>query len=263
MILIRSGGRVLAGLALAVLAFSSGFSGALLATCGPFTDVVADSFCPFVLEIFTLGITTGTTPTTYDPASSVTRLQMAAFLSRGVDGILRRSSSRAALGQFWMPQNAAVLSQTTIAGGPGYVQSDGVDLWVTGYNGSEVYRVQARDGRLTGTWFGAGAPTGIVIAMGRVLIAGSFDPASKLYAIDPRQPPGQVTTVASDLGLGANGVAFDGARLWTANYQSVSIVTPTGAIPWTVTNVPMAGTFHGCLYDGSSVWVTDYSNSRF
>jgi len=41
-------------------------------------------FCPFVLEIFYLGITTGTTPTTYDPSSTVTRLQMAAFLSRTV-----------------------------------------------------------------------------------------------------------------------------------------------------------------------------------
>jgi hypothetical protein len=34
-----------------------------------------------VLEVFYLGITTGTSPTTYDPASNVSRLQMAAFLS--------------------------------------------------------------------------------------------------------------------------------------------------------------------------------------
>jgi hypothetical protein len=33
------------------------FGGAngLLAVGGPFTDVAADAFCPFVLEIFTLG----------------------------------------------------------------------------------------------------------------------------------------------------------------------------------------------------------------
>ncbi|HKA35605.1 MAG TPA: S-layer homology domain-containing protein [Thermoanaerobaculia bacterium] len=66
-----------------------GVSSALLGACGPFTDVAADVFCPFVLEIFYLGITTGTTATTYDPSSNVSRLQMAAFLSRTVDGVLR------------------------------------------------------------------------------------------------------------------------------------------------------------------------------
>ncbi len=64
-----------------------GASSIALGVCGPFTDVAADGFCPFVLELFTLGITTGTTPTTYDPVSSVSRLQMAAFLSRSVDAV--------------------------------------------------------------------------------------------------------------------------------------------------------------------------------
>ena len=50
-----------------------------------------------VLEIFSLGITTGTTATTYSPSENVTRLQMAAFLSRSVDGTLQRGSRRAAL----------------------------------------------------------------------------------------------------------------------------------------------------------------------
>ncbi len=90
----------------AVGAVLLGASSALLGVCGPFTDVAADSFCPFVLELFTLGITTGTTPTTHDPASSVSRLQMAAFLSRSVDGVLKRGSRRAPLDQFWTTQNA-------------------------------------------------------------------------------------------------------------------------------------------------------------
>src|SRR6476660_3003681 len=90
---------------LMVLAALSGAAGGLLGVCGPFTDVTDATFCPFVLEIFTLGITTGTTPTTYDPAGSVTRLQMAAFLSRSVDGLLRRGSRRAALQRFASPQS--------------------------------------------------------------------------------------------------------------------------------------------------------------
>ena len=67
-------------------AILAGASSALIGTCGPFTDEAADAFCPFVLEIFYLGITTGTTATTFDPTSNVSRLQMAAFLSRTVDG---------------------------------------------------------------------------------------------------------------------------------------------------------------------------------
>src|SRR5262245_15562891 len=72
--------------------------------CGPFADIGSgDPFCGFVLEIFTLGITTGTTPTTYDPTSAVTRLQMSAFLSRTVDGVLKRGSRRAAQNRYWIP----------------------------------------------------------------------------------------------------------------------------------------------------------------
>src|SRR4249920_885024 len=101
---IRSTRRFLAiGIAMAAVVLGGAASG-LLRTCGPFTDAAADAFCPFVLEIFTLGITTGTTATTYDPSGNVSRLQMAAFLSRGVDGILRRGSRRAALARFGTPQ---------------------------------------------------------------------------------------------------------------------------------------------------------------
>jgi hypothetical protein len=84
-------------------ALLGGAGGALFGVCGPFTDVSDPAFCPFVLEIFTLGITTGTTPTTYDSASGVTRLQMSALLSRTVDRSLQRSGRRAALNQFWTP----------------------------------------------------------------------------------------------------------------------------------------------------------------
>jgi len=86
--------------AVLVAALLGGAARSLLGSCGPFTDVAADAFCPFVLEIFYMGITTGTTPTTYDPAGVVTRLQMAAFLSRTVDGTVKRANRRAALNRF-------------------------------------------------------------------------------------------------------------------------------------------------------------------
>lgn len=55
----------------------------------PFTDVPESSFASEdVACIFLLGITTGTTATTYSPGDLVTRAQMAAFLERLYDAIL-------------------------------------------------------------------------------------------------------------------------------------------------------------------------------
>src|SRR6266545_3374640 len=111
------------------LALVGGAASAILGTCGPFNDVVADSFCPFVLEVFYFGITTGTTPTTYSPGDNVTRLQMAAFLSRSVDRVLQRGSRRAALSQYWTPAAELSLGLTSI-GPPFLPRSDGEDVWV-------------------------------------------------------------------------------------------------------------------------------------
>src|SRR5215510_6552923 len=202
---------------------------ALLSVCGPFPDVAGDSFCPFVIEIFTLGITTGTTATTYDPASPVSRLQMATFLSRSVDGVLKRGSRRSVLGQPWTARPESGLGLVTVGLGPTHLQSDGQDVWVSNESSSTISRVRASDGKLLETWTGAYGGQGVLVAMWRVFAAGYTNPGS-LYQIDPAQPAGVVTTVASTLGGLPFGVAFDGARIWTANSTgSVSIVTPTAS----------------------------------
>jgi hypothetical protein len=248
-----------AGAVLAAAIFGGAASG-LLGVCGPFTDVAADSFCPFVFEVFTLGITTGTTPTTYDPASAVSRLQMAAFLSRTVDGVLKRGSRRAALRQFWTIQGSASLGLTTVVPGPRAVESDGLDIWVV--NGAGVVnRVRGSDGKVLETWSGAGSVYGVLPAMGKIFLPSDENPG-KLYRIDPSQTVGPVTAVATNLGVEpAGGIAFDGARIWTVNGGppgSVSIVTPGATIPWTVTTVTagFASPF-AMLYDGANVWVID------
>ena len=237
----------------------SGAGGALLGLCGTFTDVTDASFCPFVLEIFSLGITTGTTPTTYDPGGNVSRLQMAAFLSRTVDRTLQRGSRRAALDQFWTSQNNTVLGLTTVGTSPALLKSDGADVWVANAGGSSVSRVRASDEKLLETWTGAATAYGVLVAMSRIFVTGSTDPG-RLYQIDPGQAAGAVTTVASTLGNSSRGIAFDGSRIWTANGggASVSIVTPGASIPWTVTTVTTGFTQpYGALYDGANVWVTD------
>ena len=255
---VRSIRRCWLVLTVAVAAMLTGVSQGLLANCGPFTDVAADQFCPFVLEVFYIGITTGTTPTTYDPASNVTRLQMAAFLSRAVDGVLKRGSRRAALRQAWTPQNAGILGLTTLGTNPRAVESDGADLWIANKTDNSISRVRGSDAKLLETWTGATSGFGVIVAMGRVFVTGETSPG-RLYMIDPSQPAGAVTTVASNLGNSALGIAFDGSRFWTGNYfSSVSIVTPGATIPWTVTTVSTGfGSLGGALYDGSNVWVTD------
>ena len=151
-------GRAQLGFSAAVMVFVGAASG-LLGDCGPFTDFTDAGFCPFVLEIFYLGITTGTTPTTYDPGSNVSRLQMAAFLSRSVDRALGRGSRRAALDQFWTTKVESNLGLTTVGARPQLVKSDGLDLWAANFDGNSVSHVRGTDGKLLETWTGATSAT--------------------------------------------------------------------------------------------------------
>jgi hypothetical protein len=116
--------------------------------------------------------------------------------------------------------------------------------------------VRASDGKLLETWTGSLFPHGVVLAKGRVFVSGEN---GALFQIDPRQPAGSVTTVASNLGSLSYGIAFDGSRIWTANHSgSVSIVTPGPSVPWTVTTVTTGFSGpRGMLYDGANIWVTD------
>ena len=245
-------------LAAALVAASlGGAAGRLSGICGPFFDVDPDAFCPFVVEVFVLGITTGTTATTYDPAGNVTRLQMAAFLSRSVDGALTRNSRAAALNQFWTTQNTTVLGMTTVGDNPNGVRADGRDVWVANQNSGTVSRVRASDGRLLETWSGATTPFSVLVAMGQVLVTGNG--SGRLYRIDPSQPAGAMTTVATVADSGLYGIDYDGSRVWTANSTgSVSIFTPSTTLPWTVTTVTAGFQFPiGAVFDGTNVWVTE------
>src|ERR1041384_5805665 len=70
----------------------------------PFTDVPASNifFCAIASAYFS-GLTNGTSPSTYTPSQTVPREQMAAFVTRTLDQSLRRGSRRAALNQWWTP----------------------------------------------------------------------------------------------------------------------------------------------------------------
>ena len=249
--------RPLLALIAAVLAFAAGSTQELLATCGVFTDVGdGNIFCGSILQVYYLGITSGTSATTYNPSGTVTREQMAAFLARTYDRAAVRTSRRAAMDQFWTTQAAANVGLTTIGLSPRLVKSDGSDVWVANLGAGTVSRVHGSDGKVLQTWTGATGATGVLSAMGAILVTGSTSPGS-LYRIDPSQPEGAATLVTSSLGNGPQGIAFDGSKIWTANFGegSVSIVTPGTWTDLTV-STGFSGPY-GILYDGANVWVTD------
>ena len=253
----KKAGRRLFSLLLAAASLAAGAASGAVIPCGPFTDVAVDAFCPFVLEIFYLQITTGTTPTTYDPAGNVTRLQMAAFLSRSVDRVLQRGSRNAALNRFWTTQDASVLGMTTLGQLEQRMNAcDGADVWVANNQSGSISRVRASDGKLLETWTGAAGAYGVRVAMGKIF-ASSSGGLTRLYRLDPSQPAGAVTTLATNLGPSSGGITFDGARLWVASAEgSVSIVTPAATVPWTVTTVTVGGNANGVVFDGNSIWAT-------
>ncbi|HEY2796973.1 MAG TPA: S-layer homology domain-containing protein [Thermoanaerobaculia bacterium] len=230
--------------------------------CGPFTDVTP-AFCPYVLELYYLGVTAGTSATTFSPDDPLTRGQGAVFVAKGVNQALARSSRRAALGQWWTttPHWDLGLGVTQVQNDPEGVASDGQDIWVANEGDGTVSRVRASDGRLLDTWTNAHGADNVLAAMGRIFVSGIDTPNGRLYMIDPSQASGGATIVAADLPASPFGLTFDGSRIWTANVDgSVSIITPSSSPPWPVTSVSTGFVEPvGALFDGQSVWVTDFA----
>jgi hypothetical protein len=104
--------------AIGAAAVLSGATGALLGDCGPFSDVTY--FCAPILELFYLGVAGGTSPTTFAPNQPATRGEAGAFVARSFNQSIKRSSLRAALGQWWTtkPHYAEGLGVTTVSEPP-------------------------------------------------------------------------------------------------------------------------------------------------
>jgi hypothetical protein len=219
----------------------------------PFTDVQGNPFFCLIAEAYFSGLTAGTSATTYSPADNVTREQMAALITRTMDQSLKRGSKRAIAEKWWTPQTPSNLTLTNVGDNPQLVKFDGTDLWVANFTSGSVMRIRPSDGKLLDTWTGAIGAVGVLAAMGRIFITGQMNPG-KLYMIDPTQPAGTVSTLTSSLGSMPIGIAFDGSRIWTANFGgSVSIVSLN---PLSVTTVSTGfSNPAGILFDGSNIWV--------
>ncbi|MFY9552775.1 MAG: hypothetical protein WAU32_16630 [Thermoanaerobaculia bacterium] len=133
-----------------------------------------------------------------------------------------------------------------------------------------VSRVRASDGKLLETWTGADNAYAVLVAYGRVLVAGRPDagPAGgKLYMIDPSQPAGSVTTAVDDMTIFPMSLAFDGKRIWAAGGLQpplgVAIITPASAPPWPVAVItgPSFQFALGAVFDGQNVWTSQGSGN--
>jgi hypothetical protein len=228
----------------------------------PYTDVssVGAAFCPGIMEAYVTGVSKGTTPTTFSPNNTVTRVQMTTFLQRSLDQGLARASRRASLNQWWTSQSVSAMQLVGLGGIPRYCAADGQAIWTS--IGTSVIQVQANTGGVVGTWTGATAGAeGVLVAAGRVFVTGANSPGD-LYVIDPTQAPGVVSTAESNLGNQPLGIGFDGTHIWTANRGgSVSIITPQAATPYPPGNVTTVTTGfavpYGIVFDGANIWVTD------
>ena len=172
---------------LSILTVLLGGAHALTGLCGPFTDVAADAFCPFVLEIFYLGITTGTSPTTLRTNEQTFRGSKWRPSSRGLlTGRCSAGAPGRRLGQFWTSQNSTVLGLTTLGGHPLLCQvRRGGRLG--GYPTATRFRAYVEaTADFSKPGQGQTSPYAVLSAMGKILVTGATGPG-KLYQIDPKR----------------------------------------------------------------------------
>jgi hypothetical protein len=246
------------------LVFASSRMQADTGNCGgetvtlPFTDVMASAFFCQIAEAYFSGLTNGTTATTYSPEVTVTREQMAAFITRTLDQSLRRGSQRAAMKRFYIGTTPGY-SQTIVGDNPSFCECDGADVWVANASSGTVSRLRASDGDLLQTWTGATQAFGVVTVNDKIYVTGKTTPGS-VYRINAQGTPGAVTVLSNTVGNAPEGIAYDGSNLWTANTSgSVSRVAISGGSTTTFTTGFV--NVRGILFDGTNIWVTDNDNT--
>lgn len=251
-------------IAIAVLIVSSIRLNADTGNCGggsvtlPFTDVPASNvfFCSIASAFFS-GLTNGTDATHYNPSGNVPREQMAAFVSRTLEQSIRRNNIRALTKKWYLPPDpTGITLVSSLIGSPEGIEFDGTDVWVAGANSDELWRIRPSDGKVLEIWTNAEFVKHLVCGRGRIFATGSAFDMTRLYFIDPTQTPGAVSVELTNLPGSPRGIAFDGARVWTANGAgSVSIISFNPTTANTVTTG--FSTPSGILFDGQNIWVTD------
>jgi hypothetical protein len=226
----------------------------LAQNCGPFSDVLAsDPFCPYILQAFNNGITSGTSATTFSPSNTVTRDQMVVFFDKGVDLALHRGTVRTAMGKTWAPTSTNGAAVTDVGGAINDIVTDGINLWMARAD-SKILKVSSAERRVLETWtIPTGSPRKLGIFAGLVWIA---DNLGNLYAFNPAGPAGAASPVLTNGTAAGNypTLAFDGTNVWWANAASANIVIiPLGNPTASAFSAP--ANVDGMVFDGTYMWV--------
>jgi DNA-binding beta-propeller fold protein YncE len=235
----------------------------------PFTDVQGNGFFCQIAAAYFSGLTNGTTATTYSPLVTVTREQMAAFTTRTLDQSVKRSHTRAALGEWWTNKSSSTFSRLfteTSAANPRFLACDGYTVWVSNTQGNSVSRIDIRTGALICTLTGIPSPEQLVIVSGIVFVASFQSPGGIYFANLSVTTNGAISLFTNNVGSNPVGITYDGQNLWTANGG-------TGPGTGSISRVHMDNIFvttfttgfsqpGGILFDGANLWVTDGGDTR-
>src|SRR5215471_13543018 len=160
-------------------------------TCGgetitlPFTDVMSSPFFCQIAEAFFSGLANGTSATTYNPSGTVTRDQMAAFITRAQDSALRRGDRRAAIDQWWTPlnENSLQMFSENPFNSPTMIKSSGPFLWMANPGSAQVFPIEGERGIAQGNFDGATNAFGVAVTNIGIFVTGSTSPLGSLYMI--------------------------------------------------------------------------------
>ena len=187
----------------------------------------------------------------------------------GTQRVGSRPSRRAALGRWWTASTSAWsggLGKTTLpsALGPfGPVACDGTDVWVGAVD--RVFRIRASDGKLLEEWSIRKAAGALLVAMGRVFVAGfglHGEPGT-LSMIDPRRSPGEAAVVATALPTYPFSPAFDGERILILGQGDPLCAIPPSLTLLRATDLSLLGVHSlpdlfplAAASDGLDFWIT-------
>lgn len=235
------------------LTLGGGAASVLLGACGPFGDV-SSLVCNAVLKIYFLGVTVGTSPTTFSEGDPVTRGQMALFLARTYDQVQRTENPvRLAQGLVNQPSNYEYfddLKDPLLTGRPNGFATDGLYDYVASQDTTKIGIYVSANGVRIGS-FTTGTTNNRMVCNGIYLYITSRY-GTTLKRIQLRS--GMVTDPwGASLPSGTGDICFalDNVAVTTNSGISIENTFSNG-----VTNVDLGGGAYGVVFDGAYLWAS-------
>jgi hypothetical protein len=235
------------------LTLAGGATSALLGSCGPFSDV-SGLVCGAVLKMYFLGVTAGTSPTTFSENDTVTRGQMALFLARTHDQIKRTENPvRLAQGLINQPSNYEYFEDfkdPLLTGHPNGFATDGLYDYVASQDTTKIGIYASANGLKIGS-FTTGTTNNRMVCDGVYLyITSNYGTTLKRIQL-------RTATVADPWGValpaGTGDICFALDNVAVATNSGISI---ENTFSNSVTNVDLGGGTFGVVFDGAYLWAT-------